>query len=126
MASSANYRGDWPYRRLYVLGRDRYTCHWCGGRANTADHVVPIAEGGTHDLANLVAACTSCNSARSMAWVSARGASRRGARRRRTVTTGALAPVARVSGARPTDAAPYTGVQTPVPSPFTDNGGSPP
>jgi 5-methylcytosine-specific restriction protein A len=44
-------------------------CHWCGGgfttdNPATADHIVPVARGGTHDRSNLVAACRRCNSRR--------------------------------------------------------------
>lgn len=44
-------------------------CHWCGGGFSkdnpaTADHVLPVARGGTHERQNLVAACRSCNSRR--------------------------------------------------------------
>jgi 5-methylcytosine-specific restriction endonuclease McrA len=55
----------WPALRRRVLVRDAYRCRWCGGRANEADHVVAIAEGGAAlDLRNLVAACRSCNARR--------------------------------------------------------------
>ena len=60
------YPPDWKARRAFVLARDHRVCHWCGGHANTADHVTPIADGGGHELTNLVAACTPCNSARSL------------------------------------------------------------
>jgi 5-methylcytosine-specific restriction endonuclease McrA len=50
--------------RLQVLQRDGYRCHWCGARADTADHVVPRALGGRSSVANMVAACTPCNSER--------------------------------------------------------------
>ena len=50
--------------RLACLVRDRYKCHWCGGKATTADHVTALAHGGRHDLANLVASCHACNSRR--------------------------------------------------------------
>ncbi len=50
-------------------------CNWCKAeisdllpkghpRKATADHIVPIALGGTHDLENLVPACYECNVAR--------------------------------------------------------------
>jgi 5-methylcytosine-specific restriction endonuclease McrA len=35
----------------------------CTGRATTVDHVVALAEGGTHERWNLRAACRACNSA---------------------------------------------------------------
>ena len=55
----------WDRLRLVILQRDRYVCHYCGEEAGTVDHVVPRAEGGTDEPWNLVAACTTCNSARS-------------------------------------------------------------
>lgn len=37
-------------------------CRYCGERADTLDHRVPITRGGSHLPANLVPACRSCNS----------------------------------------------------------------
>lgn len=51
-------------RRDIVLARDRHICHWCHAPADTVDHVRPKVLGGTDELPNLVAACRSCNSAR--------------------------------------------------------------
>ena len=52
--------------KLYVL------CHWCGARMMkkemTIDHVLPMADGGTHALDNMVPACCKCNQERSFAW----------------------------------------------------------
>jgi 5-methylcytosine-specific restriction endonuclease McrA len=48
--------------RLRVLKRDDYCCIYCGSPANTADHIVPVSKGGTHEESNLIAACTRCNS----------------------------------------------------------------
>lgn len=39
-------------------------CHWCGAPADTADHLVPVARGGTHARSNLVSACSTCNLSR--------------------------------------------------------------
>ena len=51
--------------RRRVLIRDGFRCHWCGGRATEADHLVALAEGGAPlSLSNLVAACRSCNARR--------------------------------------------------------------
>jgi 5-methylcytosine-specific restriction endonuclease McrA len=44
-----------------VLRRDRYTCAYCGGRADTVDHVLPRSRGGGDTWFNLVAACQPCN-----------------------------------------------------------------
>jgi len=55
----------WRRMRLRILIRDRYRCHWCGARANSVDHLVPRALGGSDwDPQNLVACCTPCNSKR--------------------------------------------------------------
>jgi 5-methylcytosine-specific restriction endonuclease McrA len=55
----------WPALRRRVLVRAGFRCHWCGGRASEADHVVAIADGGAAlDLRNLVAACRPCNARR--------------------------------------------------------------
>lgn len=37
-------------------------CYLCGTEANTIDHVIPLARGGTNWAANLRPACRSCNS----------------------------------------------------------------
>jgi hypothetical protein len=52
------------WRNRARLLADRPPCHWCGAPATTADHLVPVARGGTHDPANLVPACKPCNSSR--------------------------------------------------------------
>lgn len=54
----------WVRLRNAVLERDGYICRYCGGRANTADHIVPVSRGGVEAEGNLVAACVRCNSAK--------------------------------------------------------------
>ncbi len=44
-----------------VLRRDGRICAYCGGRADTVDHVLPRCRGGGDTWFNLVAACQSCN-----------------------------------------------------------------
>ena len=44
-----------------VLRRDRHTCAYCGGRADTVDHLLPRCRGGGDTWFNLVAACQPCN-----------------------------------------------------------------
>ena len=44
-----------------MLRRDRHTCAYCGGRADTVDHILPRCRGGGDTWFNLVAACQSCN-----------------------------------------------------------------
>ena len=57
----------WLYReaawsRQNLLRRDRHACAYCGGRAETVDHILPASRGGRWEWANTVAACESCNS----------------------------------------------------------------
>jgi 5-methylcytosine-specific restriction endonuclease McrA len=44
-----------------VLERDKFTCVYCGGKANTVDHVMPASRGGKSSWENLAAACEPCN-----------------------------------------------------------------
>jgi 5-methylcytosine-specific restriction endonuclease McrA len=46
-----------------IFRRDKYTCQYCGNRAEnlTLDHVIPRRLGGSHSWENLVTACASCN-----------------------------------------------------------------
>jgi 5-methylcytosine-specific restriction endonuclease McrA len=46
-----------------VLLRD--PCSYCDGTAESLDHIVPIADGGTSDVENLTGACVSCNGRKS-------------------------------------------------------------
>jgi 5-methylcytosine-specific restriction endonuclease McrA len=48
--------------RRAVLKRDNYRCILCGATRNLeVHHIVPRAEGGSNDLANLVTLCTACH-----------------------------------------------------------------
>ena len=51
--------------RFEVFKRDSFTCQYCGRTSPAVilevDHVVPVAEGGTNDLMNLVTSCRDCN-----------------------------------------------------------------
>lgn len=53
------------WSRRGVLIRDSYTCAYCGGRADTVDHIIPTSRGGERTCwLNTVAACggpRSCN-----------------------------------------------------------------
>jgi 5-methylcytosine-specific restriction endonuclease McrA len=57
---SAEYKRN----RKIILEASNYTCHYCNGPANTADHIRPVSQGGGHEIENLLPACTNCNSTR--------------------------------------------------------------
>jgi 5-methylcytosine-specific restriction endonuclease McrA len=55
------YRARVPMTRAALMHRDRFRCAYCGGKADTVDHVVPRSRGGEHSWENCVAACAPCN-----------------------------------------------------------------
>jgi 5-methylcytosine-specific restriction endonuclease McrA len=48
--------------RRAVFARDAHQCQYCGGHADSIDHVLPRSRGGQHVWENVVAACRPCNS----------------------------------------------------------------
>lgn len=56
-------KGQWSALRRAVFMRDRWLCQRCGtpGRALECDHVVPLAKGGDHSMANLQTLCRECH-----------------------------------------------------------------
>jgi 5-methylcytosine-specific restriction endonuclease McrA len=54
-----------PPTRRTVLLRDGHRCAYCGGPADTVDHVLPRSRGGRHEWTNVVAACSRCNNRKS-------------------------------------------------------------
>ncbi|MBY6412112.1 HNH endonuclease [Rhodococcus sp. BP-252] len=55
------YRARVPMTRAALMHRDRFRCAYCGGKAETVDHVVPRSRGGGHSWENCVACCAPCN-----------------------------------------------------------------
>jgi 5-methylcytosine-specific restriction endonuclease McrA len=55
------YRRRAPLNRRGVFARDGHRCQYCGGAAESIDHVVPRSRGGAHTWDNVVAACRPCN-----------------------------------------------------------------
>ena len=47
--------------RRAVFARDDHRCQYCGGAADSIDHVVPRSRGGQHTWENVAAACRPCN-----------------------------------------------------------------
>lgn len=67
LAKTRKYRarggGNIPEEmRRAVYERDKFQCVYCGSEENLqCDHVVPVSKGGPTTLANLAAACRTCN-----------------------------------------------------------------
>lgn len=55
------YRKAVPVTRRAVFGRDGHRCQYCGGPAESIDHVTPRSRGGDHTWDNVVACCRPCN-----------------------------------------------------------------
>lgn len=55
------FRRRAPLNRRGVFARDGHRCQYCGGAAESIDHVVPRSKGGEHTWENVVAACRPCN-----------------------------------------------------------------
>lgn len=50
-----------PVTRRAIFGRDEHRCQYCGGSAESLDHVLPRSRGGDHTWENVVACCRRCN-----------------------------------------------------------------
>jgi 5-methylcytosine-specific restriction endonuclease McrA len=46
-----------------VKAQQGYRCAYCGAKPKRLeiDHITPLSRGGAHSLANIVAACRTCN-----------------------------------------------------------------
>ena len=55
------YRRAAPVTRRAVFGRDGHECQYCGGPAESLDHITPRSRGGDHSWENVVACCGACN-----------------------------------------------------------------
>lgn len=55
--------------RFEVFKRDEFTCQYCGRKSPEvvleADHIVPVAGGGSDDVVNLRTSCWECNRGKS-------------------------------------------------------------
>jgi 5-methylcytosine-specific restriction endonuclease McrA len=47
--------------RRAVFARDDHRCQYCGGVADSIDHIMPRSRGGEHAWDNVAAACRPCN-----------------------------------------------------------------
>lgn len=66
--------------RYAVQFRDKGLCASCGvqGRPWQADHIVPLVEGGTHDMENLRTLCVPCHKVETAALARRRAVGRSG------------------------------------------------
>jgi 5-methylcytosine-specific restriction endonuclease McrA len=64
MAKKAYNDPVYKKNRAIVLEASSYTCHYCKGPANEADHIIPVSFGGGNEIENLLPSCKSCNSTR--------------------------------------------------------------
>jgi len=55
------FHGARAISRHGIFARDDFTCQYCGGKADSIDHVRPRSRGGGHTWDNVVAACRPCN-----------------------------------------------------------------
>lgn len=62
--SSPYSTAEYKKNRRIVLETNNYICHYCNAPATTADHIVPVSQGGTNEINNLLPACHNCNSTR--------------------------------------------------------------
>lgn len=55
--------------RFEIFKRDGFTCQYCGRRPPEvlleADHIEPVAAGGTNEAINLITSCADCNRGKS-------------------------------------------------------------
>lgn len=59
------YKGRTRLNTRTVLARDDKECCYCGGVADTMDHIHPTSRGGENVWTNVVAACSRCNTRKS-------------------------------------------------------------
>ncbi|MFM8793617.1 MAG: HNH endonuclease [Acidimicrobiales bacterium] len=50
--------------RRAIFARDEHRCGYCGGAADSIDHVMPRSRGGLNVWENVIAACRPCNLAK--------------------------------------------------------------
>ena len=57
----APYSRRMALSRRAIFARDDHRCQYCGGVADSIDHIMPRSRGGEHTWDNVAAACRRCN-----------------------------------------------------------------
>lgn len=65
MSKQSSRGAEWNTLRAVILDRDHHQCAYCGGEADTVDHIIPKNNGGEDVASNLVACCRKCNGLKS-------------------------------------------------------------
>lgn len=55
------YKRSAALSRRAIFARDDHRCAYCGGRADSIDHVMPRSRGGANVWENVISACRPCN-----------------------------------------------------------------
>lgn len=64
---SASRLRKYPLEKILAISRKTNgRCFYCGGVADSVEHVIPKSAGGSDDLDNLVLSCKSCNSRKAL------------------------------------------------------------
>jgi 5-methylcytosine-specific restriction endonuclease McrA len=64
-ATARGYNPEYVRNRSAVLAGGPHPCAWgCGRVATTADHLIPLAQGGGNAVENLIPSCATCNASR--------------------------------------------------------------
>lgn len=58
---TGQHTGLTPNQRTTALTRDNHTCRHCAAPATEVDHIINLAQGGTHHPDNLQTLCTPCH-----------------------------------------------------------------
>ncbi len=85
--SAYNQRAYKANRAVVLLaagGRCQIRLSGCLGKATTADHVLPVSQGGSNEVCNLRAACGHCNYTLAAAMTNDRRRQRRVGKRSRS------------------------------------------
>ena len=59
--AKAPYSRRMALSRRAIFARDDHRCQYCGGVADSIDHIMPRSRGGEHTWDNVAAACRRCN-----------------------------------------------------------------